>query len=191
MTRVKLIAFLIVSVCSVAGFAQSAAASLTIGPHVLTIGMPESEVLELLGTDLILRVPNGLGPGPELMASTRPESIWTVEKDLGGMISVLGQIGFADHQLVSVSRNLEVKTTSARSLFNALDLASKNLEDEGFTNCRLTTGDSSRMVDRGSVSAKQINLNCGKKGITIYLTTSDAPNYLSTAMSVKEWMRGD
>jgi hypothetical protein len=153
--------------------------------------MPESEVLEQLDADLILRTaPKAIGPGPELATTTSPESTWLVEKNLGGVITVLGQVSFANHQLSSVSRNLEVKSTSARSLFYAIDLASRNLEEEGFTNCQLTTVHGNYTVDNGSVSAKQINLNCGMKGITIYLTTSDAPNYVSTAMSVREWMHG-
>jgi hypothetical protein len=153
--------------------------------------MPESEVLEQLGADMILRTaPKAIGPGPELTTPTSPESTWLVEKNLGGVITVLGQISFAGHQLISVSRNLEVKSTSARSLFYALDLASRNLEDEGFTNCQLTTVRGNYTVENGSVSAKQINLSCGMKGVTIYLTTSDAPSYVSTAISVREWMHG-
>lgn len=182
---------LAISICSMAGFAQSAAPSLTIGSHALTIGMAESEVLEQLGSDLVLkRIQKGSGPGPEPATATPADSTWAVEKNLGGMLVVLGQVSFADHQLLSVSRNLEVKSTSAKSLFYALDLAGKNLEEEGFTNCRLTTVHASYTVDNGSVSAKQFNLNCGVKGITIYLTTSDAPSYVSTALSVREWMHG-
>jgi hypothetical protein len=153
--------------------------------------MAESEVLEQLGGDLILKtVPKGVGPGPELATVTPPDSTWAIEKNLAGMFVVLGQVSFAHHQLISVSRNLEVKSTSARSLFNALDLASRQLEEDGFTNCRLSTVRGSYPVDKGSVSAKQINLDCGNKGITIYLTTSDAPDFVSTAMSVREWMHG-
>jgi len=141
--------------------------------------MPESEVLEQLGNDLILRaVPKGIGPGSEWTTITPPES-------------TLGRVGFTNHRLVSVSRNWDVKTTSARSLFYALDLASKNLEEDGFTNCRLTTGDKNQTVDKGSVSAQQIDLNCGAKGVTIFLTITDAPNYVSTSMHVREWLRGD
>lgn len=152
--------------------------------------MAESEVLEQLGGDLILKtVPKGVGPGPELATAIPPDSTWVVEKNLAGMFVVLGQVSFAHHQLISVSRNLEVKST-ARSLFNALDLASRKLEEDGFTNCRLSTVQGIYPVDKGSVSAKQINLDCGMKGITIYLTTSDAPNFVSTAMSVREWMHG-
>jgi hypothetical protein len=185
-------AFLIVSVCSVAGFAQSPHPTLTIGPHVLTTGMPESEVLDQLGADLILKaVQKGIGPGSELPTITPPESTWLVEKDLAGMIIVLGQVGFANHKLVSVSRNWDVKTTSARSLFSALDFASRNLDEEGFTNCKLATADGSYAVDKGSVSAQKIDLNCGTKGIIISLTISDAPNYISTSMHVWEWMHGD
>jgi len=151
--------------------------------------MAESEVLEDLGRDLILRaVSKVVGPGPELSTSTPAESTWAVEKNLAGMFVVLGQISFANHRLLSVSRNLEVKSTSARSLFYALELAGKNLEEEGFTNCQLSTVRGNYTVDKGSVSAKQINLNCGIKGITIYLTTSDAPTFVSTAISVREWL---
>ena len=185
-------AFLIVSVCSVAGLAQSPQPTLTIGPHALRTGMPESEVLAQLGTDLILKaVQKGLGPGWELPAITPPESTWLVEKDLAGMIIVLGQVGFTNHKLVSVSRNWDVKPTSARSLFSAVELASKNLEEEGFTNCRLATSDGSQAVDKGSVSLQKIDLNCGTKGISLSLTISDAPNYVSTSMHVWEWMHGD
>jgi hypothetical protein len=182
---------LVLAVCSVAGFTQSASPSLSLGSHVLTIGMAESEVLEQLGGDLIIKtVPKGVEPGPELATSTPPESTWAVEKNLAGMFVVLGQVSFAHHQLISVSRNQEVKSTSARSLFNTLDLASRQLEEDGFTNCRLSTVHGNYTVDNGSVSAKQINLNCGVKGITIYLTTSDAPRFVSTAMSVRERMHG-
>jgi hypothetical protein len=181
----------LLTLCTLAGLAQSASPSLSFGSHALTIGMAESEVLEQLGSDLILKtVPKGVGPGPELATATPPDSTWAVEKNLAGMFVVLGQVSFANHQLISVSRNLEVKSTSAKSLFYALDLAAKHLEEEGFPNCRLSTAHGSYPVDKGSVSAKQINLNCGMKGITIYLTTSDAPDFVSTAMSVREWMHG-
>ena len=191
MNQRRCLAFLIIAACSFAGLAQAATPSLAIGSHVLRIGMPESEVLEQLGADLVLRtVPKGVGPGPELAAPTPPESTWLVEKDLAGVMTVLGQISFASHQLISVSRNLEVKSTSAKSLFYAIDLASRHLVEEGFTDCQLSTVRGNYAVENGSVSAKQINLSCGTKGITIYLTTSDAPNYVSTAMSVREWMHG-
>jgi hypothetical protein len=187
----RLLGLLVIALSSTMGSAQSAAPSLTLGSHVLKIGMAESEVLEELGSDLILRAASKVvGPGPELSASTPAESTWVVEKNLAGMLVVLGQVSFADHQLLSASRNLEVKSTSARSLFYALDLASRNLEEEGFTDCRLTTVRGNYTVDKGSVSAKQINLNCGIKGITIYLTTSDAPTFVSTAISVREWLHG-
>ncbi len=187
----RMLVALAIALSPVAGSAQSASPSLTIGSHVLKIGMAESEVLEQLGSDLILRTASKVvGPGPELETAAAPDSTWTVEKNLAGMFVVLGQISFANHKLLSVSRNLEVKSTSSRTLFYALDLASRNLEEEGFTNCQLTTVRGSYPVDKGSVSAKQINLNCGMKGITIYLTTSDAPNFVSTAISVREWMHG-
>jgi hypothetical protein len=43
------------AVCCVAGHAQPVKPSISIGTHVLTLGMPEPTVLEQLGTDLILR----------------------------------------------------------------------------------------------------------------------------------------
>lgn len=42
-------------VCLMAGSGQPPKPSINIGGHVLTLGMPESTVLEQLGTDLILR----------------------------------------------------------------------------------------------------------------------------------------
>ena len=191
MNLFKPLAILIVTMCGVAGFAQSKPPSLNIGPHALRIGLSESEVLDQLGTDLILRkVQKENGPGSELTIITPPESTYAVEKDLAGVIVLLGEVGFTNHQLVSVSRNWDVKTSSARSLFYALNLASKNLEEEGFTNCKIATGDRSYTVDKGSVSAQQIDLNCGTKGITLSLAISDAPSFVSTSMHVREWMRG-
>jgi hypothetical protein len=181
---------LMVTMCASPGFAQSTPPSLTLGPHELRMGLLESEVLDQLGTDLILRkIPKDTGPASEFTTITPPESNWAVQKDLAGVTIVLGQVGFTNHQLVSVSRNWDVKTTSARSLFSALNLATKDLEEEGFKDCKISTVDRNYRVNKGGVTAQQIDLNCGVKGITISLAVSDAPNFVSTSMHVREWMR--
>jgi hypothetical protein len=70
----------------------------------------------------------------------------------------------------------------------ALDLAGKRLE-QGFTSLQLSTEDSGYTVENGSVSTKQVELNCGVKGETSPLSISDTPDHVPTSLAVEEWLR--
>ncbi|HUV69972.1 MAG TPA: hypothetical protein VMW15_09950 [Terracidiphilus sp.] len=177
---------LFLAMCSAGGFAQAVKPSITIGTHVLTLGMPESTVLEQVGNDLTLRhLPPGSKQGDE---TNPPDSIWLVEEKTGNRFVLLGEVSFTAHKLSSVSRNWEIEISSAKSLFYAIDAASKSLEQEGFTNCQLSTVDRDYTVENGSISTRDVELDCGMKGTSISLSSSDAPDTVPTSASVMEWL---
>ena len=159
--------------CSFAGHAQTVTPSITIGTHVLTLGMPESVVLEQLGSDLTISHPK-----------TDPTS-WVVTKKAGSIFSALGTVSFTAHRLSDATREwyIDIDGPSSKSFFYAIDAASKSLEHEGFTNCQLHTFDNDYMSDvgsgSGSLDSKSVILNCGMKRIDITLFLSDVPNTAS------------
>jgi len=159
--------------CSFAGHAQTVTPSITIGTHVLTLGMPESVVLEQLGSDLTISD-----------SKTDPTS-WVVTKKVGSIFSLQGTVSFTAHRLSDATRewSIDIDGPSSKSFFYAIDAASKSLEREGFTNCQLHTSDYDYMADvgrgSGSLDSKSVILNCGMKRIAIALVLSDAPDIAS------------
>ena len=113
---------LFLALCYATGFAQSSRPSITIGTHVLTLGMSESTVLEQLGTDLSLQRVGNSGSG------------WTVAKKGDSVYRLMGSVYFdASHHLASAMRNWDVEDGSSKSLFYAFDAASKSVESDGLT----------------------------------------------------------
>ncbi len=114
--------------CVLPGGAQTVTPSITIGTHVLTLGMPESKVLEQLGTDLILRkYPAGVRPSS---AKYPPESAWGVQRKTESGFAIVGSVTFDDHKLSTAIRNWEIYDSS-KSLFYAVNEAMKSLEADG------------------------------------------------------------
>lgn len=184
--RIAVMALFLASICTY-GRAQQASPTITLGGHVLRLGMPESTVLEQLGGDFVLR---NLPAGTKLSWSERaPESTWAVEKKTESGFVVTGMVAFDGHKLVSASHNSEAEVRSANSLFYAVDLASKSLEQQGYVACDLSTTDDGYTLENGSVSSKAIDLKCGSKGMSISLETSDAPDHVPTSITVIEWLR--
>jgi len=178
------------------GRAQTVAPSITIGTHTLTLGMSETSVLEQLGSDLILKIlPGGSArvayATPEWRKLNSPESSWILEKkSTSGSVEIVGTVGFDAHRLVLAERHFEVEAASARSLFYAIDLASKSLEHDGFSGCQISTLDDNFTVEGGSSSKKVVFIDCGMKGISVELDTSDVPGWTPTSMGVIEWLHG-
>lgn len=132
---------LLLAVCLSAGFAQPVTPSITIGTHVLTLGMPEATVLDQLGNDLTLKhLSPGMQPNPPLPDSS-PVSSWLVEKKAGSRFVVVGGVSFKAHQLASASRSWEIDEASSKSLFTRLTLQAKVLSrrDSGIASYQPST----------------------------------------------------
>lgn len=178
---------LLLAVACFLGHAQALAPSISIGTHVLTLGMPESTVLQQLGTDFTLRsFPQGVKAS---YSKETPESTFGVQKKTESGFVQLGVVSFDANKLVSAHRNWEIEITSSKSFFYAVDLASKSLEREGLTACQLSTIDNGYTRENGSVAFKEIDLDCGMKGESISLSLSDAPDMVPASLSVIEWLR--
>lgn len=109
----------------VPGRAQSKP-SIAIGGHVLTLGMQESSVLELLGSDLKLTS----------IWSNRSGSAWGVSIKSGTVSQTVGSVNFdASHRLVSAKRSWEMEDPSTKSPLDAIDEAVKSLEGGQFASC--------------------------------------------------------
>lgn len=123
--------------CSLEGGSQTSTPSVAIGSHVLTLGMPESTVLEQLGTDFILRkLPAGVKP---IGAATSPESAWAIQRKTESGFVEVGTVTFDSHRLTTVIRNWNIQESSSKSFFYAVNEAMKSLEADGLTACRIAT----------------------------------------------------
>jgi hypothetical protein len=182
--RIAALSLLLMVWCA-QGSSQRVALSITIGTHVLTLGMPESTVLEQLGTDLELR---HLGAGKV--------SSWMVERKVGSVYKIVGNVVFDSHGLTSAIRYWETDESSGKSLFYAVNEATQSLKHDGLTNCNLSTSSTSRTEDSpsgsgsGSTDTKEVVLDCGAKRIKITLNLSDVPGFVPTQISVTEWLKG-
>ncbi len=181
------IAVLLLVVCCAAD-AQTVTPSITIGTHVLTLGMPETTVLEQLGTDLELYPIQHPGNGVT--------SGWIVSKKTGALKGeLMGSVYFdASHHLWDAMRSWDVEDTSSKTLFYAINEATKSVESDGLTACHISTHDKSQTwtgpFGTGSIDSKEIMIDCGIKKITIDLTLSDVPRMVPTSISVEEELRG-
>jgi hypothetical protein len=113
------------SQCCATGRTQTVTPSIVIGGHVLTLGMPESRVLEQLGTDFVLRrFPAGAKPAG---AASPPESAWAIQKKVESGFDEVGSVTFDDHKLTTAIRNWDIQQSSSNSLFYAINEATKIL----------------------------------------------------------------
>ncbi len=179
--------------CLTVGLAQTVTPSITIGIHVLKLGMPESTVLEQLGTDLILRkFPAGVKPSS---AKYPPQSAWMIQTKTQSGFTVIGSVTFDDHRLTTAIRNWEIQESSSKSLFYAVNSALKELEADGLTACRVATYGASQMIDSpseggtGTLDTKEILIHCGMKQVKISLNLSDAPGMSPSSIQVSEWLQ--
>jgi hypothetical protein len=166
---------LIVSINCAPGVAQSEVASITIGTHVLTVGLSESVVMSALRADYRLTQMSGSA------------SSWVVEKKAGENYTIVGMVGFSDHRLSGAYRNLEVEQTSAKSLFYAFANATKSLERQGFVDCKLKSSEQDIPTEGGAIAARSVSLACGPKWIEMHLVVSDAPD-VASSIYVSEWI---
>jgi hypothetical protein len=166
---------MIVSINCASGVAQSVVPSITIGTHVLTVGMSESVVMSDLRADYNLSKMSG------------SLDSWMVEKKVPDGYSVVGMVGFEDHKLHGAYRNLEVEPTSAKSLFYAFANATKNLERQGFVDCKLKSAEQDVPMEDGAVATRSVSLACGPKTIVMELVVSDAPS-VTSSIYVNEWI---
>jgi hypothetical protein len=140
---------LIVSINCAVGAAQPEVASITIGTHVLTIGLSKSVVMSDLREDYRLNQMSGSG------------SSWIIEKKTGENYTVMGMVGFSDHKLSGAYRNLEVEQTSAKSLFYAFANAAKSPERQVFVDCKLKSSEQDIPAEGGAVASRSVSLACG------------------------------
>jgi hypothetical protein len=175
---------LFLAVLCVSGRSQTATPSIAIGTHVLTLGMPESSVLESLGSDFELR---HLGTGKV--------SSWLVEKKIGGIYKVAGNVVFDGHVLTTAIRYWEIDDSSSKSMFYALNEAMHSAERDGLTSCTIATYGGSQMIDSpagagsGSLNTREILLDCGLKQIKVTLTLSDAVGVTPSQIEITEWLQ--
>ncbi|MFZ0273960.1 MAG: hypothetical protein WB524_11815 [Acidobacteriaceae bacterium] len=148
------------AVCSVPGRTQTPAPSITIGTHVLTLGMQESNLLEQLGSDLTLT--RGI-PG-----------VWTISKSAVDVKAPIGSVSFdKTHHLSGATRYWILDHGSSRSVFYALNAATEDLEYGGLVDCHLSTGNKDYSTDGANMHFKEIRFDCGAKMITLDFITSD------------------
>lgn len=172
---------LLFAACCAVGRAQAVKPSITIGSHVLTLGTPESSVLEQLGADLHIYP---LGKSPNLL--------WVVQRDNGPEHEVVGEVAFEADHLSFPARIWQVEDNSSKALFYAIDNVEQDLERGGLTRCGLSAKDTDQIVQGGSVSTKLVTLNCGVKRIEITLVVWNAPKPGSNTEvleSIGAWMK--
>lgn len=180
--RIAVLSFFLALSCA-AGFAQSVPPSITIGTHVLTLGMPESTVLKELQGDFELRPDSG---------STAQNSSWVISKRVGALFKLAGSLAFTSHKLTSASRNWDVDGSSSKSLFYAIVEATKSLERDGLTDCQISTNGASQMEQApsgegsGTMSKQEVLIDCGVKKIRIYLFLTDTPGVVPSNIGVLE-----
>lgn len=178
---------LFLAVCCVPGHAQTAPPSITIGTHVLTLGMQESSVLVRLGSDLELKP----------IGESSSGSSWAISKKVGSTYQLMGSVYFdTSHHLTSAIRNWEVEDTSSKSLFYAISEATKSVESDGPAACNISTVNANQMIQSpsgggtGSLDTKGVLIDCGSKQISIDLALSDAPGMTPSSIEVVEWLKG-
>lgn len=171
---------LFLAVCCAAGRAQTVTPSITFGTHVLKLGMQETVVLEQLGSDFNLRAIRG-------SAGTT----WTVSEHPGSEFKYMGSLFFdSSHHLAFAMRYWEIDDTSSSSFFYALESASKSLEGNGLTNCRVsTTEKDSSVVGGGNIHVKEILFDCGPEQVSIDQNLSKSADIIS-GIGVTERLRG-
>jgi hypothetical protein len=160
---------LFLPVWCVSGRAQTVTPSITIGTHVLTLGMPESSELEQLGTDLQVYPIQDSG----LKDSG---SNWIVSQKRQTKDFIIADVHFdASHHLASAAHSWDIEKTSSKSLFDAINEATKSLERDGRTACHLSTyGTSERHFPAFDPEITGILIDCGIKKATIELLLSDS-----------------
>jgi len=161
--------------------------SVTIGTHVLTLGMNEAAVLGELRGDFTLQSISG---------SVAQSSSWTVSQKMGpDDFRMVGNVAFTQHKLVDAIRYWHPDEASSKSLFYAMNEAIQSLEREGLTRCQVSTSTAGRVEGSpsgdgaGSVNTKQIVIDCGVKQVTVMLNLSDVPGFTPTDVVVLEWLR--
>ena len=185
---------LLLPVCAAAAFAQDPVPpSVTLGTHVLTLGMRESKVLQQLGTDLeVTRLPAAAGP---VAPDTPPESTWTVEKKIESGSVPVGTLRFDNHKLTSAVRYWDIKDSSGKSLYYAVSEAIASLVKEGHTKCRISNYSKAQMADdssgngSGTRNSSGVLIDCGPKSVAISLTLSDVSGAVPTQVAVIEQLR--
>ena len=129
------ILLLVLAMSCATGSTQTVTPSITIGTHVLTLGMAESSVLDQLGSDLELR---HLGTGKF--------SSWMVEHKTGGVYELVGNVVFSERVLSAAIRYWNVEGSSSKSLFYALNDAVNRAESDGYTTCTISTHGDSKTI---------------------------------------------
>jgi hypothetical protein len=137
-----------------AGFTQTATPSITIGTHVLTLGMPESIVLEQLGNDHYLE---------HLENSTD----WAVFEGVGASDVQVGAVGFKNHLLSGAARiwttgemiGAPSTESAGKSLFDAIADAIKDLNHGKLESCQLSTAKNAVFTE--------VVIDCGRKRVSI------------------------
>lgn len=162
-------------VVCVACRAQTASPSVTVGTHVLTLGMPESTVLEQLGQDLRLQY-------------LQPR--WYVSKRVGSAYEIVGHVTFDNHQLNTVTRYWEVNESSSKSFFYAITDAIKSIEHDGMTTCQISSSSETIPMDLPSGRVSNVNeqvlLSCGVKKVTLLLHLSGTPELAENLEVIEE-----
>ena len=184
---------LFLAVYCVAGRTQSVTPSITIGTHVLTLGMPESTVLDELGTDFIMRkFPSGVKPAS---AMNPPVSAWGAQRKTESGFVMVGSVTFDDHKLTTAIRYWDIQKSSSKSLFYAMNEAMQSLEHDGLTACQIAAYGANRTIDSpnstgsGSLDTKEILFDCGVKQVKISLNVSDTPGMSPEDIQVTEWLQ--
>jgi hypothetical protein len=176
--------FILLAACSSSANALAVTPSVAIGTHVLTLGMPESLVLEQLGTDLHLqRLPGS------------SSSSWLVSKKVGSTYKAIGSVTFDSQRLTTAIRYWVIEDSSSKSLFYAINEATKSLEHDGLTTCQVSTYGANETTDApsgggsGSLDTREIFIDCGVKQVKITLSLSDASGMAPSSIEVAEWLQ--
>jgi hypothetical protein len=168
---------------SVTVFAQTPTPSITLGTHVLTLGMQESFVLEQVGADFRLESLSGTSTG---------EADWMITKKMGSLYSMIGELNFKNHKLMTVERNWDIDEASSKSLFYAISEATDDLARDGLTNCHLSSAGASQMItgpdgtSTGSLNTRKVLIDCGVKRMELYFALTDSPGMAPSSMQVQE-----
>jgi hypothetical protein len=190
----KKLLLVLLAVCCTAGFAQTVKPSITIGTHVLTLGMSEMTVLEQVGSDLTLRK---WPPSKFEGAKETPASTWAAQRDTKSGVVIVGTMDFdGNHVLIGATRRWEIEESSSRSLFDALNDAMSSVEKDGLTTCVVATNGRSRTLGSlttgghsGTLNTREILMNCGVKQIRLTLNLSDVSGMVPIQIDVFEWLR--
>jgi hypothetical protein len=172
---------LTLALCCVEGSAQTVAPSITIGVHVLKLGMDENTVLA------------ELKEGFQLQQISNSD--WMISKKVGEYYHMAGEVSFTGHKLTTAIRDWDNGESSSKSLFYALNQATHDLELEGLTECQISTSTQSHLEDSpdgsgsGSIHKQEIMIDCGVKQVVITMFLSDVPDVNPTNIHVQERLR--